>query len=142
MREKEIVLKRKVVFEGQTEELWGIYPFIQFLNKKELKDYDDDILDLYIRTDSYTNAESKDIPIEDLKRLIQQAEDAGANYIQIDYHPDHENYEIYGSILSRPTPEEDEDRKKKERVSKQMTIAGKIRGLEEEIKKLKKEQKK
>lgn len=139
MKEKEIILKRKVVFEQSSEELWGPYPWMQFLNIEEFKAWQKDKLDLHIYTDSYTDAESKDIPIVIMKALIKKAEDAGANYIQIDYHCDHEEYDIYGSQITRATEDEVEEQKRKERVSEKMKISGAIRGLEAKIKELKKQ---
>ena len=101
----EIVLKRKVVFKESSKELWGPLPWYKLLTKKEIsRDRKEGDVDVY--TDSNTNSDAIDIPIEDMKALIQKAEDAGANYIQIDYHCDHEEYDIYGSLITRPTEEE------------------------------------
>jgi len=74
-----------------------------------------------------------------MKVLIQKAEDAGANYIQIDYHCDHEEYEVYGSLLTRASQVEKEKIEQKERISKKLKVLGRIRGLEAEIGKLKRE---
>lgn len=136
--EKEIWLKRKVVFEGRSEELYGTYPFHQFLTKAEI-DRDSKHCDIDVYPDSYTDAEAKDISIEAMKVLIQKAEDAGANYIQIDYHCDHEEYEVYGSLLTRASQVEKEKIEQKERISKKLKVLGRIRGLEAEIGKLKRE---
>jgi len=134
----EIILNRKVVFEGQSEELYGSYPWRKFLTKKEIE-RDDEECDVDVYTDSYTDSDSKDIPIEDIKALIQKAEDAGANYIQIDYHCDHEEYEIYGSHISRKTKKEVDKYNKVKSVSEKMKKMGKIRALEAELKNLKNE---
>ena len=138
MEEKEIILKRKVVFEGNSGELYGTYPFRKFLTKEEIE-RDDEHCDVDVYTDSYTDADSKDILIEDMKALIKKAEDAGANYIQIDYHCDHEEYEIYGSLITRATEDEINEKKRKEAVSEKMKICEQIRGLEAKLEELKKQ---
>lgn len=141
MEEKEIILKRKVVFQGNSEELYGAYPFRKLLTKKEFERYNE-YCDISVYTDSYTDANSRDISIEDMKALIKKAEDAGANYIQIDYHCDHEEYDIYGSLITRPTKEEDEEIKRVKRVGEKMKISGRIRNLEAQIEELKKQNEK
>jgi len=134
----EIILNRKVVFEEQSKELWGAYPWYKFLTKDEIKRYENDDEGIDVYPDSYTNAESKDIPIEWMKKLIEKAEKAGANYIQIDYHCDHEEYDIYGSLITRKSDEEVEKYKKDKSVSEKMKVLGYIRALEVELEKLKK----
>tara|TARA_R110000772_G_scaffold17946_3_gene50000 strand:+ start:147050 stop:147454 length:405 start_codon:yes stop_codon:yes gene_type:complete len=132
----EIKLKRKVVFEESSEELWGAYPWFQFLTKGEIKRYNDDC-DVDVIIDSETNGESKDIPIEDLKALIQKAEDAGANFIQIDYHCDHEEYDVYGSLVTRATEGELQELVTKENEQKEKEKQARIKHLQEEIEQLK-----
>lgn len=137
MKEKELVLKREVVFEESTEELWGSYPYLQFLTAEEFKAWKNDKLDINISTDTYTNAESKDIPIQWMKLMIEKAERAGANFIQIDYHCDHEEYDVYGSKLTLPTPEDEAKRKEKERKKKEAQIDSQIKRLQEQMDRLK-----
>jgi hypothetical protein len=140
MEEKEIVLKREVVFQKSSGELWGVYPWLDLLKEEDKNAWQDDKLDLNIYTDSYTHADSKDIPIKEMKKLIVEAENAGANYIQIDYHCDHEEYDIYGSKITLPEPLEEEKILNKIRISKKMALAGKIRNLQAQIKELKRQQ--
>tara|TARA_R110000851_G_scaffold152826_3_gene294629 strand:- start:12 stop:359 length:348 start_codon:yes stop_codon:yes gene_type:complete len=106
----EINLKRKIVFEQSSEELYDAFNR-KFLNKEEIES-DNEHYNVY--TDSDTDSDARDISIEDMKELIQKAEDAGANFIQIDYHCDHSEYNIYGSLITRATDEEVNEQKRKE----------------------------
>ena len=140
MKEKEIILKRELVFQKSSGELWGAYPWLDLLSEEDRNGYVNDNLDLNVYTDSYTDANSKDISIKEMKKLIAEAEKAGANYIQIDYHCDHEEYNVYGSKITVPEPVEKEDIMRKVRLGKKMALAGKIRNLQTQIEVLKKQQ--
>jgi len=98
-KDLEIKLKREIVFEDNSEELYDVM-VRYFGTKEEIKRYNDSC-DVVATVDTYINSEAKDIPIQVMKDLIQKAEDAGANFIQIDYHCDHEEYEVYGSKITR-----------------------------------------
>lgn len=142
MKSKKYILKRKVVFEKSSEELWGAYPWLPLISKQEGDEYINSELDLYIKTDIDTNSKTKDIPIKDIKNLITEAEKAGANYIQIDWNCDHQEYDIYGSKVTVPSSEELKNILKKERISRNMAISGRIRKLQKEIENLEYEKKK
>ena len=130
----EIKLKREIVFEGNSEELYGIFAD-RFSTKEERDKYEYEI-DAY--TDNDTDSEARDIPIEDMKALIQKAEDAGANFISIDYHCDHEEYDIYGSKISRISDIDVIKEKKKQAIAEALKKKDKIRNLEDQIAELKK----
>lgn len=94
-----IKLKREIVFEQSSDELYSKH-LEAFATEEELEVWREDYeLDVVIDID--TDSEAEDIPIEEMKALIQRAEDAGANFISIDYHCDHIEYDIYGSKISR-----------------------------------------
>ena len=131
----EVRLKRKIVFEDTSEELWGVYPYRKLITKKELSTYENDGGDVY--TSSDTDSEARDIPIEDMKALIQKAEDAGANFIQIDWHCDHDEYNIYGSLITRATDEENADYEEAQVIKKQLEKEREIKQLEAKLLKLK-----
>tara|TARA_R110000796_G_scaffold248124_1_gene374528 strand:- start:7943 stop:8353 length:411 start_codon:yes stop_codon:yes gene_type:complete len=133
----EVILNREVVFNESSSELWGDLPWHQFLTRKEILRSDRARCGIDVYASSDTDSEAGDIPIEDMKALIQKAENAGANYIQIDWHCDHEEYDVYGSRISRKSKEELDKYKKNKSDSKKLEKIARIETLEAEIKRLK-----
>lgn len=135
---KEILLKRDLVYKKETEDLiYDIDTFNQFLSDDEKK-LESCGTELFIEIDKYTDSDSDDISILKFKKLINEAEKAGANYIQIEWHQDHQTYIIYGSKIQRPNKnitQEIKETKKKKMISK---IDNNIKYLEDQIKQLKK----
>ena len=132
----EIKLKREIVFEESSRELYSVY-IEEFATKKEFKKWEDDY-DGDAEVDGYINSEASDIPIKEMKDLIQKAEDAGANFISIDYHCDHVEYDIYGSKITRISDGDVLKEKEKKAISEGLKKKAKIKNLEEQIAELKK----
>jgi hypothetical protein len=135
-KEIEIKLKREVVFEEASDELYDVMEHY-FGTKEEIEQYQESC-DVIATVDTYTNSDSKDIPIKDMKELIQRAEDAGANFIQIDYHCDHEEYEVYGSKITRLDEEAIIKLEKKKADKAEMVRLDKIKVLKDRLAKLEK----
>jgi hypothetical protein len=134
-----IRLKRENVYTESSMDLYSLDKFKRFMTQEEIDRYEQDgDVDIELVPEDYGDAE--DIPIELLKEMIEKAEKAGANYIQVDWHCDHGEYDIYGYNITRFTKEQEEAREKVERVGEKMKISGKIRNLEAQIEELKKQQ--
>ena len=131
----EIKLKRKVVYFKSSHYL-DDYKYHDFLSNDELKEYNE-TYDFYLDIDCYTNSDAGDIKISALKEFIYEAEKAGANYISIDYHCDHGEYDFYGSYIHRATDKELAEMLTKEELDAKKKKDAKIKALEEELKKLK-----
>jgi len=131
---KEIILKRKVVLEESSEELYNV--MVQYFGTKEEIERYNNNYDVHATVDTYTNSDASDIPIEVMKDLIQKAEDAGANFIQIDYHCDHEEYEVYGSKITRLDEPEILKIKKKKALLRKKQNEERIANHQKQINKL------
>ena len=137
----EIKVNRKQVFRESTDDLNHL-KVACFATKEEIKNTEFihvKILDTDIDSEDYSYASySYDVKISEIKNLIEKAEQAGANFIAIDYHGGSE-YDIYGFNLERVSPEEleafENEKVKREKAQK----ANRIARLEERLKKLKEE---
>lgn len=55
------------------------------------------------------------VKIETLKKMLSELEDKGCNYVSIDYHCDHIEYDIFGLDVHSSTEKEIEEYENKER---------------------------
>jgi hypothetical protein len=55
------------------------------------------------------------IKIDELRKILTVIEKSGCNYVSIDYHCDHEEYEFYGADVHAATEEEIKEENDKER---------------------------
>jgi hypothetical protein len=133
-RHLEIKLKRKVVFQESSEQLYDAFA-MQFATIKEMTKHQGDV---DCDVDKWTDSEAGDIPIESMKALIQKAEDAGANFIQIDWHCDHEEYDVYGSKITRVDEEGLKRIAEKEATRLDLVRLNEIKTLKKRLEKLEK----
>ena len=82
---------------------------------------------------------TKLIPIKDMVQLVRGAENSGANFIAIDYHCDHEEYEVYGVKVERLNEPEIIDLNKKKALLTKKQNEQRIVNLQASIDKLVKE---
>jgi hypothetical protein len=133
----EIKVKRKLVFAGEASEI-DFRKYDYFSTKEEKKKFE------YIRTvdidegEDESNLMSYEIEIGLMKKMIQEAEDKGANFVSIDYHCDHIGYEVYGLKITRATSEEEAEQEDTEAKKKEDIRLSKIKVLKEKLLKLEK----
>lgn len=138
----EIKVNRKIVFRESTDYLPDLKAQY-FATKEEIKNADYvDISNLDKndcsrdeKGDSFCDA--VELPISILKEVIEKAEKAGANFIAVDFHCDHIEYDIYGFQVARATPAELEMEKQKSVNKKKADKEAQIQELETKLKKLK-----
>lgn len=132
--ELEIKVKKKLVFEESSEYLPDLEARY-FATKEEI----DKTEHISIKTLDKTFYDACEIPLIEMKNLVAKAEAAGANFISIDYHGDHNEYDVYGYTIERLSQAEiDADIAKKKEVEKKGK-EGRIKLLEERLVKLKSE---
>jgi hypothetical protein len=61
------------------------------------------------------NYENYPIKIDELRKILTNIENSGCNYVSIDYHCDHEEYEFYGADVHAATEEEIREENDKEK---------------------------
>jgi hypothetical protein len=130
----EINVKSKTVFRESSDELRHLETEV-FATKEELEKYE--YVCLAFDDDKVYQTEARIIPIQKIKELIDKAEASGANFVAIDYHCDHGEYDVYGYHVERMSQEEIDvlEAKKAEKTKK--ANEAKIKQLEEQIKKIK-----
>jgi hypothetical protein len=136
MEELEIKVKAKKVFDKSSDYLPSLETE-KFATKEELKN--NEYVSLSFEGNEIYQSEARIIPIEVIKQLIDEAEANGANFVAIDYHCDHQEYDVYGFLVEKMTELEiqivEAIKAKKNKESKEQEI----KRLEEKIKKLKEE---
>lgn len=130
----EIKVKSKTVFRESSDEVRHLQTEV-FATKEELEKYEY----LYLTFDDKKvyQTEAAIIPIQKIKELIDKAEASGANFVAIDYHCDHGEYDVYGYHVERMTQEEIDALEVKKAEKKKTINEAKIKELEEQIEKLK-----
>jgi len=88
---------------------------------------------------SYDDYYATPIPIGVMKAHIDKVEKKGANFVSIDWHCDHGEYEIHGLKLKRETKDEKERAIEKQNEINLSTKKIELKRLEGEIVRLKKE---
>jgi len=88
---------------------------------------------------SYNDYYATPMPIDALKAHIDKVEEKGANFISIDWHCDHREYEITGLTIERETKSEKERAIEDQRLINLSTKKIELKRLEGEIIRLKKE---
>jgi len=145
----EIQIIRELVLRESTEELCRLKAF--FFATDEEKKNDEKNHDYLYSSNINKNVkiegrgieycDAVEIPINVLKDIIERAEKVGANFIALDYHEDHGEYDIYALKSNRATKADISAMKRaKNKLVKEMK-ANQIKQLESTLKKLKGEEK-
>lgn len=92
---------------------------------------------LYVEYVDDIYVSSTPIPIEVMKTMIEEAEAAGANFVTIDYHSDHDEYEVTGYKFERASDEDNSALELERRLADEEAKNKRIKELEEELEKLK-----
>jgi len=77
------------------------------------------------------------VSIENMRKALDEFEKQGANYVNVDFHCDHNEVEITGVIFGRSTQEEIDARIKQELDRKEAQKKKEIARLQEEIERIK-----
>ena len=114
--------------ETHTEELdFALYHDI--LGKENIdKAYEEDGVNSIYKGKDYQNTPVK---IEVLKEMLLKLEEKGCNYVSIDYHCDHIEYDICGIDVHKATEEEIEAEKEKE-TNEELETTKKLREAAQE----------
>ena len=136
MEELEIKVKGKQIFKKSSDHLPSLGTAM-FATKEDLEN--NEYVSLSFEGNDVYQTDSHIIPIEAIKQLIEEAEASGANFVAIDYHCDHIEYDVYGFLVEKMTDTEiqivEAIKAKKEKDAKEQEI----KRLEEKIQKLKEE---
>lgn len=130
----EIKLYREIVFKDSTEQLSDIITR-DFVTEEELINSEYQFTTNIDKGDIYLDA--TEIPISVIREKLIKAEQAGANYISIDFHSDHGEYDIYGLKISRAKVYVIEKENEKQLAKAEKIKNARIIALEKELKKLK-----
>jgi hypothetical protein len=134
MDELEIKVKAKKVFSKSSDYLPSLETAM-FATKEELET--NEYVSLSFQGNEVYQSEAQIIPISAIKQLIEEAEASGANFVTIDFHVDHLEYDVYGFLVEKMTDAEikviEALKTKKEKDAKEQEI----KRLEEKIQKLK-----
>ena len=136
----EIFVDSDLCFRDSTEDLSHLISE-EFSTTKEKEEYE------YVYTSfrrKSTNGiqcytEAAPISLNVLREKLIRAEKAGATHVSVDFHCDHNEYDIYGFKLKRTSEEDLETDKKKALENKRKTYETKIKEYENKISNLKKE---
>jgi hypothetical protein len=136
MDELKIKVKAKKVFSKSSDYLPSLETAM-FATKEELET--NEHVYLSFQGNEVYQSEAQIIPISAIKQLIEEAEASGANFVTIDFHVDHLEYDVYGFLVEKMTDAEikviEALKAKKEKEFKEQQI----KRLEEKIQKLKEE---
>jgi hypothetical protein len=120
-----------------------LYFTIQDLGTKEFyvepeneNGYDWDSEDRYEEI-GYLQRDGGMVSIERLRKALDEFESKGANYVNIDYHCDHNEVEVTGVVYRTSTEKEIEDFIKAQEEKKEMQKADAIAKLKAEIDRIK-----
>ena len=80
------------------------------LVEADILDHDYEHNEIY---EGNTNQVNDPIKIDDLITILNGLKDEGSNYVSIDFHHDHREYELDGQIIRLATQEEINDEKRK-----------------------------
>ena len=76
-------------------------------------------------------ANSSEVSIDKFRKILDRAEESGATHVAIDYHHDHDEYEIYGFKMERATEEDILDNEKL--ITSSLEIENSIQDLKYQI---------
>jgi len=132
----EIKVNKEEVYYNSTEELTFLKTQ-QFATREEL-DTEKDVYTKDILKGKFNGEPiSLEIPIEYLEGVVQKVKEAGANFISIDFHGDHVEYDIYGYKITRASVEESIADDEWEKARMQEKLESEIKQLENRINVLK-----
>jgi len=135
--EFQIDVKTKEVFKGSSEYLPDV-EFDYFIRSEEKSQIsEDDFRCLRFHGDDVYQLDARIIPLQDLKTLIEKAENSGANFVVVDYHVDHFDYNIIGFEITRMDEKEILVAESLEKAREEKNKQEQIKKLEEQMKKLK-----
>jgi len=133
MDEFKISVKGNIVYEKSSEYL-PILEEEHFATKEEREMFSY----LYVEYIDDVYFSSSPIPIGILKKMIEEAEAAGANFVSVNHHSDHDQYEVCGYNFERASDEDNSALELERRLANEEAKNKRIKELEDELAKLKK----
>jgi len=127
----EIKVNRELVFKESTEQLSDIISR-EFATDEELQNSEYQFTTNIDKGNIYLDA--TEVPISVIRKMLNKAEKAGANYVSIDFHCDHGEYDIYGLKISRATAKVINEEREKELILMEAKKNARILALEKELK--------
>jgi hypothetical protein len=142
VEETEIRYIQEIVYKKSTED--DNYLMCNVLATEAEKELEKDDIYMYARKvnegdDSYVDSYAEPIPIEVMKKHIEDSEAKGANFIVVDWHSDHSEYDIYGLKIRRESEDENAIARKKRKDHTKAVKLVEIKRLQGVIENLKKE---
>lgn len=130
--ELEISITNEHQFSESTEQLSHILSN-EFSTQNEKDNYE------YIRTNTIEKndcrvSEASPISIKALRELLQRAEDNGSTHVSIDYHCDHDEYDVYGFKILRATEADINLFNEMEKLKTDTAKEKRIKKLQDELK--------
>ena len=132
MDEFKISVKGNIVYEKSSEYL-PILEEQHFATKEERELFSF----LYVEYVDDIYVSSTPIPIEVMKKMIEEAGAAGANFVTVEYNSDHDEYEVCGYNFERASDEDNSALELERRLANEEAKNKRIKELEEELLKLK-----
>lgn len=101
------------------------------------KGWDDDD-DVFAHEININQDLSRSVPIkiDDLRKLLDKLEKEGCNYVSVDYHRDHIEYDLYGFDIRPATEKQIEDfnaEEKRKKIEKNKVLLEKIEKEKEKL---------
>lgn len=106
---------------------------VDFLTQNDFfgEDFEDDYSEIYKGESKYLNTAIK---IDTLRKHLDQLEQAGSNYVSIEYNTDHKEYELDGQLIALATQEEIDEENNKEEDFKKKYIQEQLSKMEKDRK--------
>ena len=130
----ELKITRKLVYEKSTDELDFVITK-KFATASERKKYECIFPSMIDDGEIYLDATM--VPIDIIRKMLDQAESKGANFVSIDFHCDHDEYDIYGLKVERASADKIDEARSSEMILNEARKEAEIRKLEEQIRKIK-----
>ena len=132
----EIKVTREIVTQESSDDL-GFLKVKMFATKEEMKSSDCQFITNIDEGEVYL--EATEISIDAIEGIISRARENGANFVSIDFHGDHDEYDIYGLNIERASSEIVNEKRESEMIIEDAKKKARVLELEEELRKLKTE---
>jgi hypothetical protein len=134
MEDIEIIVKAKRVFKASSDYLPDFEGEF-FATEQEI--IESEHISIVFKGDSVYDSDAQIIHINELRKLLDAAEKAGAIFVTVDFHTDHLEYDVVGYDIKRMNEKEIKFVEIMEQNIKNQKKEAKIKELEERIKKIK-----
>lgn len=108
-----------------------------FFSKAEMEAHMEDYVDIDLKTnlsDCYNL-----VSIDKVLTMLNELKGNGATHVNIDFHGDHDEYDIYGFEIYREAEKDEAERLAKEEAARKALVQKKIAKLQKDLEKLQNE---